>query len=359
MSDDFLSEMTNHVSTVTTTPMAVAPVINNAAPVVVNNSANMQADAIKQETLAKMESASPIKETSLPEKKKETSLPENNEKRPSDKPLSDNKKFVRAKADKYLDIYLAEDAAGNLINNEGEVIASAGKSRTHLEALKKEGRDQRDAAKTLAIQNAQLANQFKQLYDEFKGISEKSVSPLHGIVKETGFSEQQATAAIKFMKQYKENPIEAIKNILTQAKTDGIDLSKIGANITADPAFIKQQLAEMLEERLAPITRKSQQDIAHQEAYKEASEFLETYPRARDYQKAIGDAKTRFPEMSLAEIWLRLERELDKQDAPVTKHRKDLPVNIPKKQVKLPSQSRNYATMSFEQIAKTIEEDYS
>lgn len=287
--------------------------------------------------------------------------------KPAEENDTSNKQRQQRKGqEKLLDTFLKEDAEGNLVNDAGEVIALAGKSRTYYEGLKNEARKQRKAAADLAVSNMQLAQQFKSLYDEYKGISESTTSPVQNIVKETGFSQSEATEAIKLMQQYKADPISAIKNLLTQAKMNGIDISKIGANISVDPAVIRNTVESLLDERLKPLSDRAQEETAQQVANREAQTFLQTYPEAQQFTDAIATAKRQFPHMSLPEIWLRLREKIEErahtqQTTSVTKHRK-APASKTRPSTpqmpKVKAQVRDYSAMSFEDIKNSIIEDF-
>lgn len=294
----------------------------------------------------------------LEEKNKDDELKKKQEQELNQKPRSQRKGQERL-----LDTFLQEDEKGNLVNDAGEIIALAGKSRTYYEGLKNEARKQRKAASDLAVSHMQLAQQFKELYNEYKTTAENGVSPIQSIVKETGFSENEAKEAVNLLRQYKKDPINAIKNMLTQAKMSGIDVSKIGANISVDPASIRSSIEALLDERLKPLSDKASQDTDRDEAIREATEFFKTYPEARNFVGAIEQAKMQFPQMPLPEIWLRLRRELEnrssqQQQRSSTKHRRETrKTREAPKNVQAPV--RDYSTMSFEEIANSIVKDNS
>ena len=262
--------------------------------------------------------------------------------------------------ERLLDTFLDEDEEGNLIDASGEVIALAGKSRTYYEGLKNEARKQRGAANDLAVQNLQLSQKFKDLYDEYKGIKSNATSPVQSIVTETGLNDTDATAAIQLMQQYKTDPIGAIKSLLTQAAQSGIDVGQIGANVSVDPALMQKQFDQALERHIKPLTEAQLRDRAHQEAVQEATQFLETFPEAVQYETQIAQAKGKFPQMSLAEIWMRLRRELDKQPERQPQQRQRQPQQrqpvqrqkVRRQKVRAPRV--DYSTMNYDEIAQSI-----
>lgn len=259
--------------------------------------------------------------------------------------------------EKLLDTFLNEDENGNLVNNEGEIIATAGKSRHFYETLKLEGRKQRQAAQNLALSNMQLGEQFRNLYSEFQELKDRKPFDLS---KETGLSDVQVESGIKLMKQYRQDPIGAIKSLLTQAQMDGIDIGQIGANISADPQALRAMLDEALEHRLGNTEKENSEESAMQKATQEANEFLQEFPQAAQHVDIITQAKQQFPNMPLREIWLRIlasarNSQNKQQQQPVTKRRK-LTTKPKTKVVTAPR--RDYSAMSYKDIANSIEQDF-
>ena len=277
---------------------------------------------------------------------------------PRDKTSEKSKKDDKL-SQRYLDRFLDTDDSGNLVNDDGEVIAAAGISRTYYEGLKKEARNFRQAAGRLAQANQELAGKFKELYDEYNGFAEKATDPVQSIVKETGFSDSEAKEAMNLLRVYKKDPITAIKSMLTQAKMGGIDISQIGANISVDPATMRSTLETLLDERMKQQEPPSQQDTVDP-AVQEAQTFLEKNPHARQFLKPIAEAKQRFPDMSYHDIWLELLSALDKasnkQPQNNTKRRKKAKPAPQTRKVTVPR--RDYGSMSFADIAKSVNEDF-
>jgi len=315
----------------------------------------------------------PYKEEVAP--KKEEVAPKPKEEKQETTPVEPKKEQVKEplghqrKTSSLLDTFLNEDKAGNLTDDAGNIIATAGLSRTNYERLKNEGRSQRKAATDLAIANASLADKFKGLYNEYQEMSKGQTDPIQNIVKETGFSTDEARGALDIIKQYKTDPIAAIKNMLTQAKMRGINISEIGANISADPAQMTQAMEQMLEKRLGPITTQSEESNRRRVAEQQSSDFIQKYPDSVPYIEYVAQAKTQFPEMSLDEIWLRIRGQLENseqkrpQQQNNTMHSRytnptNSPTQIPKPRVaKVPPVTKDVAYMSFAEIAQMIQKE--
>jgi hypothetical protein len=371
MSDDFLNDVSSAIDNGGAIPQeSSAPVINTAPqPAEQQKPQNVvpQKDvktSVEDELSSMFEANDPHKEQEVKAKVPTQKVVENDHEDGGEEfQGTPRPRSPKSGQEKLLDTFLDEDEHGNLVNKAGEVIALAGKSRTYYEGMKSEARKQRQAANDLAVSNMQLSQQFKSLYDEYKGMSENGASPIQSIVKETGFSDKEAQEAVSLMQQYKRDPLSAIKNLLTQAKMSGIDVSKIGANISVDPAYLRQSMKELIDEQMGPISRNAEQDTAEKAATRQATEFLQQYPEAERFGSSIADAKMRFPQMSLSEIWLRLRREIEKNSQtsprPVTKHRKEPARRTSQRPAKVLAPFRDYSKMSFAEIANSIKEDNS
>jgi hypothetical protein len=267
-----------------------------------------------------------------------------------------------------LDTFLEQDAEGNLTLPDGTIIAPAGKGRAYYEGLKNEARMYRSACDTLAQKNRDLAIEFKKLYETSKSFKKDQPTAIQSIVKETGFTEAEASQAMTLVRQYKENPIAAIKSLLTQASMNGISLEELGTSISISPAELKTSLDSILSQNRQQKddeekdTSTTIDEHAYAEAVKnaenEAQEFLNKNPQAEQFTQYIAHAKQQFPNMSLQEIWDEIRKAVGKQ----MKNKPNSALSKkpqPKKQLKSepkPKQ-RNFGHMSFAEIANTIIED--
>lgn len=277
----------------------------------------------------------------------------------------------------YLDRYLKEDKEGNLISLKGNVIAAKGEARNFYEKIKAEGRQHREAATNLAIQNQQLGTEFKKLYDEYQKLSDGSSSTA-SLAKSTGMTETEVSSAIDLMKQYKTDPLTAIKSLLTQAQMNGIDLKQLGVNGGIDPATVHKAVTSAIQEHIAPVAKTSQEQARMQEIQQEITSFWNEFPDLKDHEATIAEAKKRRPDMSLREIGLRYrqwlmnnppEQEQEQTQQVVDQdHQQQVAerrvVNRPAANKKppvtnsvTPPKQRDYSRMSFAEIAQSIVEE--
>lgn len=367
MSDDFMSEISGAIeSTGNPAPAPVTTNVTQTPSQEINNAVNNTGAQNVVADLEKMMGDELEVAPAAPAPKKTAEeLAAEAAAKPDAKTDPKAKTDPRGKAPtaRYLDTFLKEDAQGNFVTANGEVIATAGKSREYLEGLKREGRNYRDAANRMALGNAQLSEKFKELYTEYATVRDQKNS--FDWKTETGFADNEAKEAVALMKEYKRDPINAIKMLLTSAKANGIDVSKIGANVTADPSVIKNMVQEMLSEQLAPLSQRATQEQQIASAQREVQDFFSEFPDAENFQEQIAAAKQEYPRMSLREIWLRFERALLARQGGQQQQRrtlKDRFSNRPnakplQRTVTMPTGTKDYTKMSFQEIAEEIQKD--
>lgn len=258
-----------------------------------------------------------------------------------------------------IDSFFTEDEKHNLVL-DGRIIASAGRPRTIFEALKREGREYREKADNLALSNMQLAEKFKGLYTDFEKL--KANPERESLEKQTGMAGAELNDAVSLIKEYKVNPVQAIKRMLTQAQMRGIDLKSIGVNGGLDPAMVRdaieQIMAKQQEQRQAPVETAKSPETAESEA----RVFLTENPAAVEHVETLAKAKMRFPETPLNQLWLMLQMHLRKtandeaEKATTQKPQRQMPPN--KAVTRLVTKpNTDYANMSYAEIARSIQKD--
>lgn len=360
-SDDFMSEINEAVTSATSD----IPQQNVTTVVTENNEVKTSNDnaALEERLLNTMESPREaeerktlkLKEKPKPETEQSTDAETTQSKETPDDPAKPKLP--------YLDRFLRQDNNGNLVISDGIVIATKGPARTYYEGIKKEGREARDEAQRLAISNIELGKQFKALYNEFNTIKD---SPAHKSLEvQTGMSSPEIQDALKIMKQYKVDPITAIKSLLTQARMRGIDLNSIGINGGIDPATVQSSIEKAIEARFARQneTAQSQMQTDPQEAAEhEVREFLEAYPDAANHAQIIAKAKDRFPEKPLEVIWLEYQawqrRQLAQQDEQTQQsYTQKQQRNNLNPATRVVTKPKSYEQMTYAEIARDLEQN--
>lgn len=358
MSDDFLSDLSTAVETGKMEPVTtvVTPASSTSSDEDTSDKDRAAVETSVLETMAP---------TPKPKKKEETAEKTTKEatEKTSEK-TSETTQQVEKKDDPklpFMDRFLKEDEKGNLVLADGTIIAASGKSRAFYEGLKKEGRDTREKLEKTALLNIQLGQKFKQLYTEFDKL--KSNPPTSDLEKQTGMNSAEIADAVSLMKQFKQEPITAIKSILTQARMRGIDLSSIGVDGGFDPAVVQRAIAAAIQQaRVDTTVVKPSQEEAMADAVREAEDFLKHNPTARPHTDTLAAAKNRFPDKSLDELWALLQihhRKLAEEE-----YKKTLSSTPPLQREQQPAPRRvttvpstDYERMTFSQIAQSIKDD--
>lgn len=157
----------------------------------------------------------------------------------------------------------------DLVNGRGEPVAKGGMERRFYERAVKSDRE----AKASATQVTQLQGQLDALQ------SMGNLSTQHGITPE-----EVATGA-QLMKSFKDNPVDTVKYLLTQAQTLGHNVEGIGGS--TDMAAIKQMMADQMK----PFTDQRQQELDTQQnqeaAQKTYTDFMTQFPDAEVHQDSL------------------------------------------------------------------------
>lgn len=318
-SDDFMAEINEVVSAAETGAVTTKPVVT--PDVTANNEVVTNADNsdLENKLLDIMKSPQEIADEKAAKQRETLKLKEKPKTDEPDKSVTTDVTEVKQATTEpteklpYLDRFLRQDKDGNLIVGDGVIIATAGASRTYYENMKKEGRAFRAQAEQLAVSNFELGKQFKSLFNEFEAM--KNTSPIKALETQTGMTTVEIQDAVAIMKQYKTDPVTAIKSLLTQASMRGIDLKSIGINGGIDAATVQRAIENAIESRLSSqqATAKDPATQAQEAALQEAQEFLDAFPDAIPHADIIAKAKDRFPDKSLPQLWAEFIRWQRKQ----------------------------------------------
>lgn len=167
---------------------------------------------------------------------------------------------------------------GDLVDEHGQVLAAAGPERRVYERSQKIQNENNDL-------HAQL-NALKQTQntgDEFTQSPEK-----------LGLSREDALVGVQLMHNLKTNPVEAARNILQTAVAQGHSLQSILGDVeglgssTVDMGAIKH----MIDEKLAPITAREQQETQRVEQQTRTRENAQQFFRTHEFSELHVDAIT-------------------------------------------------------------------
>jgi hypothetical protein len=210
---------------------------------------------------------------------------------------------------------LKEDKKGNLVDRKGNIVAAAGKERGIFTKMRERLAAEQQASQAMAKQLNDIAAGTRELMTKYKALQEQRA---YGDTLGLTSAEQQE--AQQFFAQSKIDPQGAIRKILTKFHLAGNDLSSIGVSGPLDPAEVARHLLELQEAKKPKPTEPVKQDDPPE--VKEVEAFMGRYPELAKVDPkiltAIGDAKDKFPQMSLDEIWIKIRDHLKAQKEQTT-----------------------------------------
>lgn len=221
----------------------------------------------------------------------------------------------KADVDEDLKLSYKSDKKGNLIDDKGRIVAGAGKERGIFEKLKKKLGDREQDVTKLAGQLSQVATATRELMSKYKALQEKKT---YG--EKLGLEEREEREAIELFARFKTDPKAALKTVLTKMHLAGQDLSDLGVAGPLDPAEVAKHVLELQkaeEAKKAPPATASVAQQDDQPGMREAKAFLNEHPEILKYPQEVLDAvvqaKQRFPEKSLEEIWNKIHSHIKAQ----------------------------------------------
>lgn len=157
----------------------------------------------------------------------------------------------------------------DLVDHQGNVIAKGGPERRHYET-----------AQRLKQENMTLTNRVTQLEGESNAIAGAG-----NLGTQFNLTPEELTTGAQMMAAFKENPVDTVKYLLTQAQAAGHNIDGIGG--TTDSAAIKQ----MLGTALAPFMQERQDRLdtqnREQEALNTYNAFSAKYPDAAVHENSL------------------------------------------------------------------------
>jgi hypothetical protein len=208
------------------------------------------------------------------------------------------------------------DHKGNLVNEYGQIVARSGKeARLYQDLHKTKGQ-----AQTLQGQLQDVSGRLRKAVEIGQGLHREleSARAQQNAVKQFGLEQGEVLTAFRLFKELRDNPKEALKNILTRAATNGINIQELGLQGGVDPQslvnMIKQEIGTAvnpLRERTEAERRAGEQRRQEQERLGqiqgEVDGFFGQNPEAKQYLPVFTQTLQKFPGMTLGEIWARIQ----------------------------------------------------
>ena len=179
----------------------------------------------------------------------------------------------------------------DLVNANGEVVAAGGRERRFYEtAQQQKARADGLDAKVTSL-NAQL----------------EAVNNAGTLGTQYNLTPEEVTTGAQLISAYKNNPVEAIQYMLTQAQGNGINVDSILNGGSTDVGAIKQ----LIENALAPLTEQRQEQIDTQAVNDRATEiyndFMVKYPDAAVHEDSLSRLLEQDSSLSVEAAYYKLQ----------------------------------------------------
>src|SRR4029077_6780293 len=208
------------------------------------------------------------------------------------------------------------DHKGNLVNEYGQIVARSGKeARLYQDLHKTKGQ-----AQTLQGQLQDVSGRLRKAVEIGQGLHRElqQVKTQQAAVQQFGLEQGEVLTAFRLFKELRDNPKEALKNILTRAATNGINITELGLQGGVDPKslvdMIKQEIGTAvnpLEERTEAERRQAIQRQQEQtrlgQIQTEVDGFFNQNPEAKQYLPVFTQTLKQYPGMTLGEVWARIQ----------------------------------------------------
>jgi len=188
----------------------------------------------------------------------------------------------------------------DLVDRNGNVIAKGGAERRHFETA------QREKARA-----DQLTREVEIIQGQLNAI--KSTGSLG---TQYSLSPEELTTGAQLISAYKNDPVQAIQYMLTQAQANGYNVDSLMGGGGMDPQAIKA----MIENAVSPLLSEHRNKADTQEAENRAREiydsFISKYPDAPVHEDALSRLLQQDPNLSVDAAYFKLrsyyaERGLD------------------------------------------------
>ena len=170
-------------------------------------------------------------------------------------------------------IKVKSDEKKNLVADTGQVVAKSGAERRIFEKVQKEN----ELLRTQYNEFQKFLPKYKEDYDRLAN-ENKSYANIKSICEQGGISNQEMGIAVELIKNYKNDPVATVKNMLDDLKTKGYDINNLESKQNED-----KRIQEMLDARLRPYTEKLEQERIREEQVNAFREQVEEFKREHEH----------------------------------------------------------------------------
>jgi hypothetical protein len=151
------------------------------------------------------------------------------------------------------------DGKGNLVGADGKIVARAGKEARLYQDLHKT----RGQAQTLQGQLADVTGRLHKAVEIGQQVHRDLLAARQQVdaVKQFGLDQGEHLTALRLFKELRDNPQTAIKNILTRAATNGINIAELGGASGVDPKSLVDVIRQEIGNTLSSVIRLTKKSI--------------------------------------------------------------------------------------------------
>lgn len=180
---------------------------------------------------------------------------------------------------------LGVDRKGNLVNQQGQIVARAGSERRLFE---KSARLETQLTATKKL-NEKATQDLQRAVQEVQGMRQ-----VYGLGESLRMTTQEAMLGLRMVDMYKKDPSEFFKYVLTQVTAAGHDVSKLlpeAGAAAVSPEGIQKLIQRELQQALGPVRETREADARQQKIDAdieiEYNQFVERFPDAPIHEDVI------------------------------------------------------------------------
>ena len=178
---------------------------------------------------------------------------------------------------------LTSDDKGNLVDSGGKIVAAAGSERRLFETNQNLRRDVQTATQQVQELRTQL---------QVATQSNQQVQTINGMPQQLGLSPDDTVLGLNLIANFRKNPIETLKYILTEAKANGHNLEGIDGG-ALDVGAVKSMITEALQPFTADREAENRQEQINTGAQRDYQAFMQKFPDARHHEDLLANMLTR------------------------------------------------------------------
>jgi hypothetical protein len=188
----------------------------------------------------------------------------------------------------------------DLVDAQGNVIATGGKERRFYETAQREKQRAEGLTRDVETLQAQL----------------EAINNAGSVGSQYDLSPEEVTTGAQIIAAYKNNPVETIEYMLTQAQASGHNVDAIGQNGNMNLNAVKQMVDSAIQPLVAEQYEREENEAANDRAQEIYDNFNSQYPDSAVHEDSLARLLDQEPNLSPEAAYFKLrsyymERNLD------------------------------------------------